>query len=51
MELYQDIFMKCLTLHSAGVAEDHIWHWACLCGKQIQDKKAYPSLGQKYGPK
>ena len=51
MELYQDIFMKCLSLHSADIAQDHRWHWTYLCRKQIQDKKAYPSQGQKYGPK
>ena len=51
MELYQDIFMKCLSLNSADIAQDHRWHWAYLCGKQIQGKKAYPSQGQKYGPK
>ena len=43
--------MKCLSLHSADIAQDHRWHWTYLCGKQIQGKKAYPSLGQKYGPK
>ena len=51
MELYQDIFMKCLNLHSVDIAQDHRWHWTYLCGKQIQGKKAYPSQGQKYGPK
>ena len=43
MELYQDIFMKCLSLHSVNIAQDHRWHWTYLCGKQIQGKKAYPS--------
>ena len=42
MELYQDIFMKCLSLHSADIAQDNRWHWTHLCGKQIQGKKAYP---------
>ena len=39
MELYQDIFMKCLSIHSADIAQDHRWHWTYLCGKQIQGKK------------
>ena len=43
MELYQDIFVKCLILHSADIVQDHRWHWTYLCGKQIQVKKAYPS--------
>ena len=43
--------MKCLSFHSVDIAQDHRWHWTYLCGKQIQDKKAYPSSGQKYGPK
>ena len=35
--------MKFLSLHSADIAQDHRWHWAYLCGKQIQGKKACPS--------
>ena len=31
--------MKCLTLLSADIAQDHRWHWTYLCEKQIQDKK------------
>ena len=42
MELHQDIFMKCWSLPSADIAQDHRWHWTYLCGKQIQVKKAYP---------
>ena len=41
-ELYRDISTKCLSLHSADIAQDQRWHWAYLCGKQIQCKKAYP---------
>ena len=51
MELYQDIFLKCLNLHSVAIAQDRRWHWTYLCRKQIQGKKAYPFQGQKYGPK
>ena len=51
MELYQDIFMKCLSLHSVDIAQDHRWHWTYFCGKQIKGKKACPSLGQKHDPK
>ena len=51
MELYRDIFMKFLFLHSADIARDHSWHWTNLYGKQLQGKKAYPSLGQRYGQK
>ena len=36
MELYRDMFMKCLSLHSADIAQDHRWYWTYLCGKQIQ---------------
>ena len=43
MALYQDIFMKCLSLHSADITQDDTWHWAYLCGKKIKVKKAYPS--------
>ena len=43
--------MKCLSLHSADIAKEHRWNWTYLCGKKIQGKKAYPSWGQKYGPK
>ena len=43
MELNQDIPMKCLLIHSADIAQDHRWHSTYLCGKQIQDKKTYPS--------
>ena len=43
--------MKCLSLHSVDIAQDHRWHWSYLCGKQIQGKKTYPSRGQKYGLK
>ena len=43
--------MKFLFLHSADITQDHRWHWTNLCGKQIQGKKAYPSLGQRYGQK
>ena len=42
--------MKCLSLHSVDIAQDHRWHWTYLCRKQLKDKKAYPSYGQKYGP-
>ena len=41
--LYWDVFMKCLSLHSADMAQDHRWHWTYLCGKQIHGKKADPS--------
>ena len=51
MELYEDIFMKCLSLQSADVAQDHIWNWTNFCGKQIQDKKAYQYKGPKYDQK
>ena len=39
--------MKCLGLHSANIAQDNrgIGHTSA------ENKKAYPSLGQKYGPK
>ena len=50
MELYQDIFEKWLSFHSADVALDHRWHWTYL-RKEIHGKKAYPSSGQKYGQK
>ena len=43
--------MKCLSLHSADIAQYHRWHWAYPCRKQIQGKKADPSWSQKYGPK
>ena len=33
--------MKSFSLHFADKAQDHRWHWVCLCGKQIQGKKAY----------
>ena len=36
------LFMKCLSLHSVDVPQDHGWHWTYLCGKQIQGKKANP---------
>ena len=26
IELYQDIFMKSLSLHSVDIAQDHRWH-------------------------
>ena len=51
MELYQDIFMKCFSLHCAGIVQDHRRHWTYLCGKKIQGTKVYSSQGQKYGPK
>ena len=35
MELYQVILMKCLSLHSADIAQNHRWHWTHLCGKQM----------------
>ena len=35
--------MKCLSLHSVDIAQDHRWHWTYLYGKKIQGKKAYPS--------
>ena len=41
MELYHDIFMKCLSLHPVDIAQHHSWHWTHLCGKQIQGQKAY----------
>ena len=43
--------MKCLSLHFTNIAQGYRWHRTYLCGKQIQGKKAYPSQGQKYGPK
>ena len=46
--------MKCLSLHSEGVAQDHRWHWPYLCGKQIQGKKnlsfLVPKIWSKIGP-
>ena len=39
MELFQDVLMKCLSLRSVDIAQDHRWHWTYLCEKQIQDKK------------
>ena len=39
MELYRDIFMKCLSLHFADVTLDHRWHWTYLCGKIYMAKK------------
>ena len=47
MELHQDIFIKCLSLHSVDIAQDHRWRWAYLCGKQIQGKKSLSCLGLK----
>ena len=41
MELYHDIFMKCLSLHPVDIAQHHSWHWTHLCGKKIQGQKAY----------
>ena len=35
-----DIFMKSLCLHFADIVQDHRCHWAYLCRKQIEDKKA-----------
>ena len=35
MELYQDIFMKYLSLHFAGIAQDHRWHWTYRAKKLI----------------
>ena len=35
MELYRDIFMKCLNLHSANIAQDRKWHWTYLLGPNI----------------
>ena len=43
MALYEDIFMKCLSLHSANIAQDHRWNWTYLYGEQIQGKKASSS--------
>ena len=42
--------MKCLSLHSVDIAQDHRWHRTYLFGKQLQGKKAYPSWGYKYDP-
>ena len=39
--------MKCLSFHSVDIAQDHSWHWAYLCGKQLQGKKSLPFLGPK----
>ena len=35
MELYWDIFTKCLSLHSADIAHDQRWHCTYMCRKQI----------------
>ena len=43
--------MRCLSLYSADIAQDHRWHWTYLYGQQIQGKKNLSFLGQKYGPK
>ena len=47
MELYQVILMKCLSLHSADIAQNHRWHWTYLCGKQILGQKGLSFLGPK----
>ena len=51
--LYQDIFMKFLSPHSADKTQDHRWHWTNLCVKQIQwgKKKLILTQCQTYGPK
>ena len=43
MEFHRDKFMKCLSLHSADITQDHRWHWTYLYGKQMQRKKPYLS--------
>ena len=47
--------MKCLSLHSADIPQDHRWHWTYTSAekKKYWAKKVYPSFsqGQKYGPK
>ena len=46
--------MKCLSLHSANIAQDHRWHWEYICGKKIQGKKACrlkaKNMVQNYSP-
>ena len=41
MEFYQDILMKCLSLHSVYIAQDHRWHWTNLCGKNTRQKSLF----------
>ena len=47
MEL-QDIFMKCLSLHSADIAQEQI---ALDIPLRKPNTNTYPSQGQKHGPK
>ena len=47
MELYQDIFMKCFSLHCAGMVQDHRRHWTYLCGKKNTGHKSISFLGPK----
>ena len=48
MELHQDVFKKCLSLHSANIAEIALNITLC---KTIAEEKTCPSQGQKYSPK
>ena len=39
MELYQDIFIKCLSLHSLDIAQDRRWHCTYLVENKYRAKK------------
>ena len=39
--------MKCLSRHSADIAEDHRWHWTYLCRKTNTGQKSLTFLSLK----
>ena len=44
MEFNQDIFKKCLSIHSADIAQNHGWYWAYLW-KTNAGQKSFSLLG------